>query len=609
MAERRRAGPEQRAVRAAWRLGLVACLLSAAAAPAAPTAPEPAPADASWHIVRPGDTLESLAQRYLGLPSLWPVLHRLNPWVQNPHRIYPGQRLRIPLDRMTAAPSARVEKLQQHVEERPLPVDWTAANRGDLLIDRDGVRTYERSSAELVFTDGTRIVASENSLLFVRTPEARPTRPDRGVEIVEGEAELSGAGIPAGRPQIEIVLGQAAARAKPNPEGAVHGRAARAGSADRSRFMIYDGEAAVASAGKTVTLAAGSGTLLAPHAPPSPPEALLPAPTGLAPAAGGELLRAAPSLAWQPVAGAGSYVAEVCADAGCGQVLARGRDLAAPAFTPAIELPETFHWRVWAVATSGLDGFPSAAQTVTVVDRPADATPPAGRAEIVAPAVENGGTVWYDERARLTVEASDAGSGVARMAGTLDGAERDESALRGPWPGGRHRLAIAAIDGAGNRGELGELAFAIDDAAPRLEITRPSTAAILGGKTRSFRGLAHADWSRDGGWRIWAWELYRKFWLLDARVWRRGFARALPVKLRLDPDGAAVELVVTRDRPFADEAAADWRRGDVVRIAAVDDGCGLADFVVGRSADGSTVTVEATDRLGHTSELTWRVRR
>ncbi|HLZ72573.1 MAG TPA: LysM peptidoglycan-binding domain-containing protein [Dehalococcoidia bacterium] len=49
------------------------------------------------YVVRPGDCLWAIAQRYYGDGSLWPLLYAANAdKVYNPNLIYPGEVLRLP---------------------------------------------------------------------------------------------------------------------------------------------------------------------------------------------------------------------------------------------------------------------------------------------------------------------------------------------------------------------------------------------------------------------------------------------------------------------------------------------------------------------------------
>lgn len=47
------------------------------------------------YVVRPGDTLWDLSQRYLGNPWYWPKVWSYNPEIANPHWIYPGNTIRF----------------------------------------------------------------------------------------------------------------------------------------------------------------------------------------------------------------------------------------------------------------------------------------------------------------------------------------------------------------------------------------------------------------------------------------------------------------------------------------------------------------------------------
>ncbi len=607
-------------------------LLAAGAAraqgrPAPPPPPPPAAAAAtaiatSWHTVRPGETLRGIATQFLGSAARWTELHRLNPFIADPDRIAPGQRMRVPAV-ASSFPAARLNRLSRQVEDQPSPIPWHSAQEGDVLVERDGLRTHQKSSADMQFLDGARLLVTEDSLVFFhRAGNTLRGTPKKSIEIVEGQAELearSASAAPA--PEVEIVLGGTRATSRPDGAGNARTRARRAeqGSA---KVMAYGGESEVEAGGARVRVPHGMGTSVAAQGPPSPPEPLLPAPTGLEPVSGAERACADPLLAWQGTPPAAAYIVEVCRDPACGVLVERRIGDAATRWRPDPLPVGELYWRVTARSRSGLDGYPSEAIRLAITsdrraaDRRGAAATTAADAtatlQIGGPQVRVGERLFVAPAATIAVAASGGGNSPAAWVPVIGGQEA--SAWPATWTPGEHTAAAVIHDGCGNGAALAPVAFVVDAAAPvirwevgdrqalsdRLAPDSEKERERLGGRRSG--GIAAPAWSsRAGVWRLpLPWAPARDRERREERGQARENLAPLPIEIASDHPQAfftAPDTVLTVD-------GKETTIGDrILWVDAEDAGAGVERVIFRTRAEGDRVVleVEARDMVGNVS--------
>lgn len=581
-------------------------LLALALLPAAlRAADDPPPPGRGWHVVRPGDTLEGITAFYLGSPARWRENWALNPAVRDPNLLRPGERLQVMIEPGRSRPAAQLRRRAREVDARQLPRDWTSAVLGDLLVSRDGVRTGERSSAELAFTDGSRVWMTERSLVFLRPAPGAGTRPGarREVEVVTGHADVELAAPPAAAAEVELVMGGTRASLRAPAGESAQSRARR--EEERAAVMVYRGEGQIAAAGSRVALAAGTGSVVAAGGPPAPAESLLPAPRPLAPEAGEARGREALFFAWEEVEGGAGYAVELCADPECGELVERFADLPAAPFRPPGELPlgELF-WRVTPTAASGLDGYPSPAVgfTLLAVEPPRDRTPPSGELVLLGVSWEAEGSRFVRADARVEARVKDPEGSEVALAARLDGEPLAADRLAGPWEDGPRRIELTAADAAGNRAELAPVEFVADGTPPTLVWSKgvPPKGARSG-----WSWLARLEWrAPQGNWTTWKW--------LDRRNYLKG-PRRPPLAWGLVDGRPELWFTARRAVALGGDIPVRLEKGESIVLRFADEGSGLARVELARqlpveesAADGpAVVRVTATDNLGNAA--VWRV--
>lgn len=135
------------------------------------------------YVVKPGDTLWAIANRYLDEPWYWSQLQDANPDITNPHRLYPGDVLVLTrgMDGKPRVARDRSVHLSPEIREAPLsraiPVIPYAAIR-DFLQGPRLVNAGTLADAPYVVAfDDQHLMAGNGATVYIRG--ARPSGPDR----------------------------------------------------------------------------------------------------------------------------------------------------------------------------------------------------------------------------------------------------------------------------------------------------------------------------------------------------------------------------------------------------------------------------------------------
>lgn len=251
-------------------------------------------ADVRYTVTR-GDTCAAIATRFYGDARHVDLIHEANPGMgPPPHSLKPGRVLLLPPKppSVPEGPDARLTRTKNVVEVRaPEP---RSGKPNDPLFRGNRVGTKERSTADVMFRDETRLVLGENTLVVILgDTQARAARlAATEATLVTGSlrarlAELAGKG---GTPRVTTDSGDVALKAG---EAQV--------SVDEkktTRLAVYAGESRLTAQKKSVDVADGFGSKAEKGRAPTPPKPLPDAPSWSAPSPGLTLTESEVDLAF-----------------------------------------------------------------------------------------------------------------------------------------------------------------------------------------------------------------------------------------------------------------------------------------------------------------------
>jgi hypothetical protein len=210
--------------------------------------------------VNPGETMWSIANRYLKDPQKWPEIVKYNKLpTQDPTLALPGTKIKVPV--LLIKEEFRNAQLVRMIPEvrykRREESEWKAATPDMTLKYEDSLRTMQGGQARVLFPTKEEVQINENSLVVLR-----PERVLQEVQMESGDLRASHAKV--------IMPGGTVV----NPRGGSSDFQAKVRDDKSSVVFVYKGEVDVTAKGQTVRVREGYGTHVPTAAAPTAPQPL-----------------------------------------------------------------------------------------------------------------------------------------------------------------------------------------------------------------------------------------------------------------------------------------------------------------------------------------------
>lgn len=211
-------------------------------------------------VVKPGDTMWAIANKYLKDPARWDEILKHNKLpTKDPTVALPGMTLRVPVRLIKAQLRAAhlVYAINRVLYRSKETASWKTGKLAMELFQGDTVRTLEESKARVKLLDRELLSLEPNSMAVIK-PQDR-----------DGDLELKTGSVFAGRARVVTASASITPRTRDTRYSATV-------EADlTTRVDVFKGAAGVDAQGSSVEVPAGMSTLVRPGLAPEVPKAII----------------------------------------------------------------------------------------------------------------------------------------------------------------------------------------------------------------------------------------------------------------------------------------------------------------------------------------------
>ncbi|MBC7962116.1 MAG: LysM peptidoglycan-binding domain-containing protein [Steroidobacteraceae bacterium] len=132
------------------------------------------------YVIKKGDTLWGLSERFIKDPNYWPNMWSKNSQVTNPHFIYPGQKVRVFSDRLEFVPreQSAAGSLKALPAKDAEPVQEIVAERSYTVFGSEGflMEKNVRPAGIVIGVQNDRILAGDDDIVYTDIGTAQGAR-------------------------------------------------------------------------------------------------------------------------------------------------------------------------------------------------------------------------------------------------------------------------------------------------------------------------------------------------------------------------------------------------------------------------------------------------